>query len=450
LASDANTIARARGEKPASLSVLEVTRNRVSIVHTAEFRCPTRSGEPEGHVISPSPRTFADLGVADDLVAALAERGITEPFETQIVTIPDALAGRDVCGRAPTGSGKTLAFGVPVVSSAQRARSKRPTSLILVPTRELAAQVQRDLEPLARARRRRILAVYGGVGYGGQRSALRQGVDVLVACPGRLLDLLAQSALRLDAVEMVVIDEADRMADFGFLPDVRRLLDQTAPNRQTLLFSATLDREVARLTRAYQNDPVFHTVGTTEPDLSSVSHRFWNVEPHDRIDRTAVIVRRHGPTIVFCRTRHGVDRVAKGLVRSGLSAAAIHGGRSQSQRDRALAAFASGDVHTLVATDVAARGIHVTGVACVVHYDLPDDTKAYVHRSGRTARAGASGMVVSFVGHQHLKTARDLVRPLGLTADITSGDAMSNKDSVRSDRVAKSRRRRRRPSPTSR
>ena len=386
----------------------------------------------------------------DDLVAALAERGITEPFETQIATIPDALAGRDVCGRAPTGSGKTLAFGLPLVASSQRADSKRPTSLILVPTRELAAQVQRDLEPLARARGRRVLAVYGGVGYGPQRSALRQRVDILVACPGRLLDLLGQGALRLDAVEMVVIDEADRMADFGFLPDVRKLLDQTSPTRQTLLFSATLDREVARLTSAYQTDPVFHTVGATEPDLSTVSHRFWKVEPHDRIDRTAAIVRSHGPTIVFCRTRHGVDRVAKGLVRSGLSAAAIHGGRTQGQRDRALAAFASGDVHTLIATDVAARGIHVTGVACVVHYDLPADTKAYVHRSGRTARAGASGTVVSFVGHEHLKTTRDLVRPLGLTADITSADAMPKKDAVRPDRPADPRRRRRRSSPVAR
>jgi superfamily II DNA/RNA helicase len=388
--------------------------------------------------------------VPDDLVAALAERGITEPFETQIATIPDALAGRDVCGRAPTGSGKTLAFGLPLVASSQRADSKRPTSLILVPTRELAAQVQRDLEPLARARGRRVLAVYGGVGYGPQRSALRQRVDILVACPGRLLDLLGQGALRLDDVEMVVIDEADRMADFGFLPDVRKLLDQTSPTRQTLLFSATLDREVARLTSAYQTDPVFHTVGATEPDLSTVSHRFWKVEPHDRIDRTAAIVRSHGPTIVFCRTRHGVDRVAKGLVRSGLSAAAIHGGRTQGQRDRALAAFASGDVHTLIATDVAARGIHVTGVACVVHYDLPADTKAYVHRSGRTARAGASGTVVSFVGHEHLKTARDLVRPLGLTADITSADAMPKKDAVRPDRPADPRRRRRRSSPVAR
>jgi superfamily II DNA/RNA helicase len=357
--------------------------------------------------------------VPDDLVAALAEHGITEPFETQSATIPDALAGRDVCGRAPTGSGKTLAFGVPLVAASKRAESRRPTSLILVPTRELAAQVQRDLEPLARARGRRVLAVYGGVGYGPQRAALRKGVDVLVACPGRLLDLLGQGALRLDAVEIVVIDEADRMADFGFLPDVRKLLDQTSAKRQTLLFSATLDNEVAQLTRSYQNDPVFHSVGATEPDLTSVSHRFCQVEPHDRIDRTAALVRDHGPTIVFCRTRHGVDRVAKGLVRSGVSAAAIHGGRTQGQRDRALAAFASGDVHTLIATDVAARGIHVTGVACVVHYDLPADTKSYVHRSGRTARAGASGTVVSFVGREHFKAARDLVKPLGLTPDIT-------------------------------
>jgi superfamily II DNA/RNA helicase len=357
--------------------------------------------------------------VPDDLVAVLARRGVTEPFEVQAATIPDALARRDVCGRAPTGSGKTLAFGLPLAASSKRAAPKRPTSLVLVPTRELAAQVQRELEPLLRARRRRVLAVYGGVGFGPQRAALNRGVEVLVACPGRLLDLLGQRALQLGSVEFVVIDEADRMADFGFLPDVRKILDQTAPERQTLLFSATLDGEVERLTRSYQTDPVHHGVGSSEPDLQAVSHRFWAVEPHERIDRTAALVRSVGPTIVFCRTRRGVDRVTKGLVRSGVSAAAIHGGRTQSQRDRALADFASGGVHTLIATDVAARGIHVDSVACVVHFDLPADTKSYVHRSGRTARAGASGTVVSFVARDHLKAARALVRPLGLTPDLS-------------------------------
>jgi superfamily II DNA/RNA helicase len=277
----------------------------------------------------------------------------------------------------------------------------------------------RELEPLLAARRRRVLAVYGGVGFGPQRAALKRGVEVLVACPGRLLDLLGQGALQLGAVEMVVVDEADRMSDFGFLPDVRRLLDQTSPTRQTLLFSATLDGEVERLTRSYQTDPVHHGVGSAEPDLRTIDHRFWTVDPHERIERTAAVVRSFGSTIVFCRTRRGVDRVTKGLVRSGVSAAAIHGGRTQSQRDRALSAFASGDVHTLIATDVAARGIHVDGVACVVHFDLPADTKSYVHRSGRTARAGASGTVVSFVGPEHLKAARALVRPLGLTPDVT-------------------------------
>ena len=355
----------------------------------------------------------------DDLVAVLAERGVTKPFEVQSVTIPDALAGRDVCGRAPTGSGKTLAFGLPLAASSKRATPKRPTSLVLVPTRELAAQVQRELEPLLRARRQRVLAVYGGVGFGPQRAALNRGVEVLVACPGRLLDLLGQRALQLDSVEIVVIDEADRMADFGFLPDVRKILDRTARKRQTLLFSATLDGEVERLTRSYQTDPVHHGVGSSEPDLQAVSHRFWTVEPHERIDRTAALVRSVGPTIVFCRTRHGVDRVTKGLVQSGVSAAAIHGGRTQNQRDRALAAFASGGVHTLIATDVAARGIHVDSVACVVHYDLPADTKSYVHRSGRTARGGASGTVVSFVGRDHQKAARELVRSLGLNLDLT-------------------------------
>ena len=276
--------------------------------------------------MSPS---FSDLGVPADLVDALARRGISAPFEVQAATIPDILAGRDVCGRAPTGSGKTLAFGIPLLARIGQAAPKKPKALILAPTRELAAQIQRELEPLARVRGRSVYAVYGGVGYDPQRRALRKGVDVLVACPGRLYDLVEQNAVRLDSVTTVVIDEADRMADMGFLPQVRKLLDETNESRQTMLFSATLDGAVAVLTREYQNNAARHEVGAAEPDITLAEHRFWKVEPGDRVERTADLISANGPTIVFCRTRHGVDRVVKVLEKTGVRAAAIHGGRSQ-------------------------------------------------------------------------------------------------------------------------
>jgi superfamily II DNA/RNA helicase len=358
--------------------------------------------------------SFADLGVPADLVDALDARGISAPFEVQAATIPDVLAGRDVCGRAPTGSGKTLAFGIPLLARVPKAKSKRPRALVLAPTRELAAQIQRDLAPLAAVRGRTVHAVYGGVGYEPQRRALRRGVDVLIACPGRLHDLVEQHVVRLDSVTTVVIDEADRMADMGFLPQVRKLLDLTEPSRQTVLFSATLDGAVAVLTREYQNDAVRHEVGAPEPDVTLAEHRFWDVEPGDRVTRTAELIRANGPTIVFCRTRHGVDRVVKVLERNGVRAAAIHGGRSQGQRDRALRAFTDRGVVALVATDVAARGIHVDDVACVVHFDLPADAKDYLHRSGRTARAGASGLVVSLVAKHQARDAHRLQRAAGL------------------------------------
>jgi superfamily II DNA/RNA helicase len=362
--------------------------------------------------------TFADLGVPADLVDALAQRGITAPFEVQAATIPDLLAGRDVCGRAPTGSGKTLAFGIPLLARIGKAQPKKPRALVLAPTRELAAQIQRDLEPLAVASGRSVYAVYGGVGYEPQRRALRRGVDVLVACPGRLHDLVEQHAVRLDSVSAVVIDEADRMADMGFLPQVRKLLDATNEARQTVLFSATLDGAVAVLTREYQDNPSRHEVGAAEPDIMLADHWFWKVEPAERTERTADLISAHGPTIVFCRTRHGVDRVVKTLEKTGVRAAGIHGGRSQGQRDRALRSFTDGHVSALVATDVAARGIHVDDVACVVHFDLPADGKDYLHRSGRTARAGATGVVVSLVARHQARDAKRLQRSAGLAVDL--------------------------------
>ena len=365
--------------------------------------------------------SFADLGVPTDLVAALSARGITEPFPIQAAAIPDALAGRDICGRAPTGSGKTVAFGIPLAALVQHAEPHRPRALVLAPTRELAEQIQRELKPLLAARFRRVVSVYGGVGYGPQRKALRKGVDVLVACPGRLADLVGQGDVDLRDVDIVVIDEADRMADMGFLPEVRRLLDATSRDRQTVLFSATLDGDVAVLTRNYQRDPARHEVGSVEPDMTTARHEFWDVEKPQRITRTAEAISDAGSTIVFTRTRRTADRVARQLSAEGVTAGAIHGGRSQGQRDRALRSFANGNVRALVATDVAARGIHVDDVACVVHFDLPEDAKTYLHRSGRTARAGASGIVVSMVGREDASAARQLKRGLGIEAGPVSG-----------------------------
>jgi superfamily II DNA/RNA helicase len=358
--------------------------------------------------------TFHDLGVPADLVAALQRRDINEPFPVQAATIPDALAGADVCGKAPTGSGKTLAFGIPLVVRVPQARPRRPRALVLVPTRELAAQIQRELEPLAAARDKRVFSVYGGVGYEKQKKMLRRGVEVLVACPGRLRDLLDQNAVRLDAVNIVVIDEADRMADMGFLPEVRKILDETAAERQTVLFSATLDGDVAVLQRKYQrSDAATHEIANPA-DEADIDHHFEEVDIHKRVARSAELVRAHGRTIMFTRTRHGAERLAKQLRTAGVDAAAIHGGLSQTKRDRALAGFKSYKIEALIATDVAARGIHVDEVGCVVHFDPPEDAKAYVHRSGRTARAGATGTVVSFVGRDQRAASRKLRRELGL------------------------------------
>jgi superfamily II DNA/RNA helicase len=362
--------------------------------------------------------SFADLGVSADLIDALKQRNITEPFPIQAATIADALAGRDISGRAPTGSGKTLAFGIPMVERVPRARRLRPGGLILAPTRELAAQIQKDLLPLAKTRGRRVISVYGGVGYDTQVRELRRGVDILVACPGRLIDLVERRAVELDGIEIVVIDEADRMADMGFLPQVRKLLDLVSENRQTILFSATLDGDIGSLTREYQNDPVRHEVGVVEPDLDASTHAFWHIEATDRPRHTATLIDTHGSTIVFCRTRHGADRLVKQLSASGVRAASIHGGRSQSQRDRALQSFKQGQVDALVATDVAARGIHVDGVACVVHFDLAEDAKAYLHRSGRTGRAGASGVVVTLVSDAMVRDVRRLQKDIGLPGEL--------------------------------
>ncbi len=365
--------------------------------------------------------TFAELGLPEPFTEMLARRGITSPFPIQAMTIPDVLAGRDVAGRAPTGSGKTLAFGLPALARLERGRSRRPRGLILSPTRELADQILTELQPLAKAVGRSMVAVYGGVSYGPQRSRLQQGIDLLVACPGRLEDLIDQGVVDLRDVDLVVVDEADRMADMGFLPAVKRILDMTSSERQTILFSATLDGDVAVLTQRYQRDPVRHESELQDDDTANAEHHFWKVERADRTAHVARVVSSASPTIVFTRTRHGADRLAKQLAGAGVNAVALHGGRSQQQRNRALKDFASGRSQALVATDVAARGIHVDGVASVVHFDPPEDEKTYVHRSGRTARAGASGMVVSLVDGSQVKSAQRLQRALGLDSAMVTG-----------------------------
>ncbi|HTU39040.1 MAG TPA: DEAD/DEAH box helicase [Acidimicrobiales bacterium] len=363
--------------------------------------------------------SFIDLGVDAPIVRRLDDLGITDPLPIQSATIPEALAGRDICGQAPTGSGKTLAFGVPLVSGATAAEPRRPVGLVLVPTRELADQVRGVLANLMGKRAQRVVALYGGTAYGPQRQSLRRGADIVVACPGRLEDLVERGDVQLRDVRTVVLDEADRMVDMGFVRPVRRLLDQTAPNRQVLLFSATMGKEVEAISRKYQRDPARYQIENEPSETPDVTHHFWSVPRADRAQLTAELVARHGQAFVFCRTKQGADRVARQLRSAGIDSAPIHGDRSQSQRARALASFASGRTRALVGTDVVARGIHVDDVPCVVHFDPPGDAESYVHRSGRTGRAGSAGTVVSLVPHEQQAEVRTLMRELGFSAAVT-------------------------------
>ena len=381
------------------------------------------------------PVTFTDLGVSADITARLAEHGVDAPFPIQAATIPAALAGRDICGRAPTGSGKTLAFGIPLVSRVSRAKPSKPRALVLAPTRELASQIERALAPLAATRQRRVAALYGGVGFGAQLAALRRGADIVVATPGRLKDLIERRQADLSDVEIVVVDEADRMADMGFLPEVRRLLDQVRPDRQTYLFSATLDGEIDVLVKRYQRDPFVHEVEVAKEE-DRRQHLFWKTDRAERASVAAQIVIRHDSTVVFCRTKRGADRLARQLTQAGVSVAAIHGDRSQAQREKALAAFSGRRVQALVATDVAARGIHVDAVGCVLHFDPPEDEKAYVHRSGRTGRAGAGGTVLSLVTDDNAGAVKALQRALGFPARTTAPDLTGPPAVVRLERAA--------------
>jgi len=366
--------------------------------------------------------SFADLGVPANLVERLRARGITEAFPIQEAALPDALAGRDVVGKAATGSGKTLAFGLPLMARLGKARPRKPLGLVLVPTRELAAQVQKELANLTDDRGRRVICIYGGTSYNVARKALNFGVDVVVACPGRLEDMLEQGALDLSAITTVIVDEADRMADMGFLPCVRRIVGATPQDRHVMLFSATMGPDVKSLVREFTHDAIIHdVVGEEAP--SDVNHFFWRVPRDQRPQFAADIVEKYDRAIFFTRTKHGADRLARQLEDRGISAVPLHGDRSQAQRERALRNVKSGQIRVLVATDVAARGIHIDLMPVVVHYDPPAQATDYLHRSGRTGRAGATGAVISLVGEDVIGQVKRLQKALGLNASIESPDS---------------------------
>jgi len=361
--------------------------------------------------------SFADLGVPANLVERLRARGITEAFPIQEAAIPDALEGRDVVGKAITGSGKTLAFALPLMARLGKARPRQPLALVLVPTRELAAQVQKEIAQLTDDRGRRVICIYGGTSYNIARKALNFGVDLVVACPGRLEDMLEQRALDLSSVTTVVVDEADRMADMGFLPAVRRIVASTSPERHVMLFSATMGPDVSSLVREFTHDAAIHdVVGDEAPN--DVDHYFWKVPRDRRPDITADIIETYERAIIFTRTKHGADRLARQLGERGISAVPLHGDRSQAQRERALRSVKSGQIKVLVATDVAARGIHIDLLPVVVHYDPPAQATDYLHRSGRTGRAGATGAVISLVGEDVIGQVKRLQRALGINPSI--------------------------------
>ncbi len=369
-------------------------------------------------------RKFADLGVAPALIEALAERGYEDAFAIQELSIEDALAGRDICGKAQTGSGKTLAFGIPVVQLLADAPRGRVQALILVPTRELANQVMDELAPLCDAVGLRYLAVYGGADIDKQIRSIENGVEVIVATPGRMIDLLERKVVSVADVDKVVLDEADRMADMGFMPQVEWILRRIEGEHQTLLFSATLDGAIDTLVTRYQNDPVKHEVENKEVTVEQMTHIFLTVHRMDRSKVVANIVKSSNRTMIFCNTKRMCDRLSGDLADLGVNAEPIHGDLRQRQREKALGKFSKGEIQALVATDVAARGIHVDDVDVVIHFDPPDDHKTYLHRSGRTARAGGSGVAVTMVLWDQELEVKRLQKRLGL--DIALVEVFSN------------------------
>ncbi|MFF7159688.1 DEAD/DEAH box helicase [Streptomyces sp. NPDC008139] len=380
----------------------------------------------------PPVETFAELDLPASLLASLATQGMAVPFPIQAATLPNSLAGRDVLGRGRTGSGKTLAFGLALLArtAGQRAESKQPLALVLVPTRELAQQVTDALTPYARALRLRMATVVGGMSIGRQIGALREGAEVVVATPGRLKDLIDRGACRLNQVGVTVLDEADQMADMGFMPQVTALLDQVRPDGQRMLFSATLDRNIDLLVRRYLNDPVVHSVDPSAGAVTTMEHHVLHVQNTDKHATTTEIAAREGRVLMFLDTKHAVDKLTEHLLRNGVRAAALHGGKSQPQRTRTLAQFKTGHVTVLVATNVAARGIHVDDLDLVVNVDPPADHKDYLHRGGRTARAGESGRVVTLVLPNQRREMTRLMATAGITPQTTqirSGEAELNR-----------------------
>ena len=372
-------------------------------------------------------KTFTDLGVHPDLCEVLTSQGIINAFPIQAMTIHDALAGRDVCGKAKTGSGKTLGFGLPMIqriAATERLVVRdggpaRPRGLVLLPTRELCVQVHEVLEPLGAALGLHVNAVYGGADIERQVKSLRRGCDIIIATPGRLIDLGDRGELKVEGLDVLVLDEADRMADMGFMPQVEWVLRRIAEHpHQTLLFSATLDGAIDRLVKRYLTDPVFHEVASDTQTVSLMSHHFLTVHQMDRIKVAATICKSTGKTIIFCRTKRGADRLVEQLQKEGVNAAAIHGDLRQSQREKALADFSADRLPVLVATDVAARGLDINHVDCVMHWDPPEAHKAYLHRSGRTARAGSTGVVVSLLLWNQTIDAEIIMRRLALKRPI--------------------------------
>jgi len=379
--------------------------------------------------MDPRPVTFADLGLPTPLVDELSRQGIVNPFPIQQATIADALSGRDTLGRGRTGSGKTLAFCLPMLTrlhnSGHHRDRYRPRAVILVPTRELANQVRDVLEPLADALGMRTATVYGGVSYNGQINAMRNGVDIVVACPGRFIDLMESGQIELDAVEVTILDEADHMAELGFLEHVTRILEKTPREGQRLLFSATLDRGIDKLVRKFLSNPVTHEVESNEDDEAAMTHYFFQVTQGNRFDIIADLCAAPGRSLVFTRTKHGARKLTAALVAAGIPSVELHGDLSQAVRARNLAALSNGKVDTLVATDIAARGIHVDDIAVVIHADPPEEHKAFLHRSGRTARAGAEGTVVTMVTENMRRHVKRLARDAGIdpiTKTVVLGD----------------------------
>ena len=366
-----------------------------------------------------SNQQWLNLGVDEQIVSSLIKRGIKTPFPIQGLTIPDALRGNDVCGKAKTGSGKTLAFGIPMVQNLdQPSGDNNPRGLIMVPTRELATQVKEELDPLLNGKSLTAEAIYGGANIEEQIKAIKRGIDIIVATPGRMIDLLEREEISLQSLEMVVLDEADRMADMGFLPQVEWILRRVERNHQTLLFSATLDGVVNTLIQRYQSNPVMHEVEAKEITVEEMTHRFLHVHERDKVKVAAAITRPVSRTLIFSNTKAGCDRLVKKLLTEGIRAQAIHGDLRQNIREKALARFASGKLPVLVATDVAARGIHVDGVEVVIHYDPPSDHKTYLHRSGRTARAGTDGLVVTLSLWDEELIVKRLQKRVGLDMEL--------------------------------